>query len=131
MPGGVARAVLSPLVGFLSVLMGIGGGSFGVPLMTLFGVPIHRAVATASGFGLAIALPSVIGLLFLHVDGAPPYTVGAINMPAFLLIVAMTIQTTVWGVKLAHSTDPVPLRRIFAAFLAIVALNMLRKALGW
>uniref|UniRef100_UPI00356AAFF0 sulfite exporter TauE/SafE family protein n=1 Tax=Actibacterium sp. TaxID=1872125 RepID=UPI00356AAFF0 len=51
MPKGAARAGLSPAVGFLSVLMGIGGGSFGVPIMTLYGVPIHRAVATAAGFG--------------------------------------------------------------------------------
>ncbi|KKN46721.1 hypothetical protein LCGC14_0669900, partial [marine sediment metagenome] len=49
MPQGGVRAVLSPSVGFLSVLMGIGGGSFGVPLMSLFNVPIHRAVATAAG----------------------------------------------------------------------------------
>ena len=50
--------------------MGIGGGSFGVPLMRLYGVPIHRAVGTASGFGLMIAIPSVIG--FLLRAGARP-----------------------------------------------------------
>ena len=43
---------------FASTLMGIGGGTFGVPLMTLYGVPIHRAVATASGFGVAVSVPS-------------------------------------------------------------------------
>ncbi|MFN0116432.1 MAG: sulfite exporter TauE/SafE family protein [Paracoccaceae bacterium] len=131
MPAGAPRLATGGVLGFLSVLMGIGGGSFGVPLMALFGVPIHRAVATASGFGLAIAVPSAIGLLFLPVTGAPPFTVGAVNIPAFLLIVALTFHTTLWGVKLAHATNPVPLRRIFAAFLAVVALNMLRKALGW
>ena len=51
MPGGVVRALLSPLIGLLSVLMGIGGGTFGVPLMTLCAVPIHRAVATANPRG--------------------------------------------------------------------------------
>ena len=63
MPTGIGRAVTAPVIGFLSVLMGIGGGSFGVPLMRLYGVPIHRAVGTASGFGLMIAIPSVIGFL--------------------------------------------------------------------
>jgi uncharacterized membrane protein YfcA len=131
MPGRAGRAVLSPLVGFLSVLMGIGGGSFGVPLMTLFGVPIHRAVATASGWGVAIAVPSVALFLFTPVDGAPPYTAGAVNLPAFALILATSLQTTPYGVHLAHALDPRPLKRIFAAFLALVALNMLRKAAGW
>jgi uncharacterized protein len=131
MPRGPVRAVLSPLMGFLSVLMGIGGGSFGVPVMSLYGVPIHRAVATAAGFGVLIAVPSVAGFLLTPVTGAPPYTVGAVNLPAFLLIIAMTLTTAPIGVKLAHSMDPKPLRRIFAGFLAVVALNMLRKALGW
>ncbi len=70
MPTGGTRAVMSPILGFLSVLMGIGGGSFGVPLMTLYNVAIHRAVATAAGFGVTIAVPSVIGFLFVSIDPA-------------------------------------------------------------
>ncbi|MEZ5715627.1 MAG: sulfite exporter TauE/SafE family protein [Paracoccaceae bacterium] len=131
MPKGAARIALSPMLGFLSVLMGIGGGSFGVPIMSLYNTPIHRAVATAAGFGVIIAVPSVIGFLFLKIDGAPPYTLGAVNGPAFAIVIAMTLITAPWGVKLAHAMDPKPLKRIFAAFLALVALNMLRKALGW
>lgn len=131
MPTGFLRAILSPLVGFLSVLMGIGGGSFGVPMMTLYSRPIHRAVATAAGFGILIAVPSVISFLFTTVPGAPPMTVGLVNVPAFLLVIAMTLITTPWGVKLAHAMDPKPLKRVFAFFLCLVALNMLRKALGF
>lgn len=131
MPVGARRAALSPAVGFLSVLMGIGGGSFGVPLMSLFNVPIHRAVATAAGWGVVIAVPSAAVLLFTPTRGAPPYTIGAINVPAFATIIAMTLITTPFGVRLAHAMDPAPLKRIFAVFLAIVALNMLRKAAGW
>lgn len=131
MPAGGLRAALSPLVGFLSVLMGIGGGSFGVPLMSLYGVPIHRAVATAAGFGVIIAVPSVAVFLTTPVSPAPPYTLGSVNLPAFALVIAMTLITTPIGVRLAHATDAAPLKRIFAAFLAVVALNMLRKALGW
>lgn len=131
MPTGAGRAGLSPAVGFLSVLMGIGGGSFGVPLMSLFGVPIHRAVATAAGFGVVIAVPSVAGFLLSPVEGAPPLTFGSVNLPAFLVIIAMTLITAPLGVRLAHAMDPKPLRRVFAAFLAVVALNMLRKAAGF
>ena len=133
MPTGVVRAVLSPVIGFLSVLMGIGGGSLGVPLMSLYGVPIHRAVATAAGFGVTIAVPSVIGFLFLDVApaGRPPLTIGAVNLPAFALTIAMTLLTAPLGVRLAHAMDPKPLKRVFAVFIALVALNMLRKAVGW
>lgn len=130
MPTGAGRAALSPGMGFLSVLMGIGGGSFGVPLMSLFSVPIHRAVATAAGFGVLIAVPSVIGFLLVPIEGAvPPLTLGAVNLVAFAVIIAMTLITAPWGVKLAHAMDPGPLKRVFAVFLVLVALNMLRKAL--
>lgn len=130
MPKGIRRAIYSPVVGFLSVLMGIGGGSFGVPLMSLHNVPIHRAVATAAGFGLLIAVPSVTGfLLVAPPEGAPPFTLGVVNLPAFALIIAMTLITTPYGAKLAHAMDPKPLKRVFAVFLILVALNMLRKAL--
>jgi len=133
MPGGWRRLALSPLVGFLSVLMGIGGGSFGVPLMSLYGVAIHRAVATAAGFGVTIALPSVLGFLFLTIDPAhrPPLTLGAVNLVAFAVVIAMTLVTAPSGVRLAHAMDPKPLKRVFAVFLTLVALNMLRKSVGW
>lgn len=97
--------------------------------MTLFGVPIHRAVATASGFGVLIAVPSVLGFLMLKAEGAPPWTIGAVNLPAFLVVIGTTLLTTPYGVRLAHSMNPKPLKRAFAVFLTLVALNMLRKVL--
>lgn len=131
MPGGLRRAIMAPVLGFLSVLMGIGGGSFGVPLMTLYSLPIHRAVGTASGFGMIIAVPSVIGFLFLWPEQAPPLTLGAINLPAFLLVIGTTYITTPWGARLAHAMDPKPLKRAFAVFIMLMAANMLCKALGF
>lgn len=131
MPQNPLRSVLSSTIGFLSVLMGIGGGSFAVPTMTLFGVPIHRAVATAAGFGVSIALPSAIAFFFVQIPAEvrPPYTLGAVNIPAFLVVIAMTMFTAPLGAKLAHKMNPKPLKRVFAAFLIIVAGNMLRKTL--
>jgi len=133
MPRGALRSVMSSVIGFLSVLMGIGGGSFGVPVMTLYGLPIHRAVATAAGFGVIIAVPSVVGFMFLKIDPAtrPPMTIGAVNLIAFGIVVTMTMITAPLGVKLAHAMDPKPLKRVFALFLFLVALNMMRKSLGW
>jgi len=133
MPMGAKGYAISPVIGFLSVLMGIGGGSFGVPTMTLFNVPIHRAVATAAGFGVLIAVPSVAGFLLVEMPeaGRPPFTIGAVNLVAFGLVIAMTLITAPYGAALAHRTDASRLKRIFGAFLILVALNMLRKAAGW
>lgn len=132
LPGGALRAVLSTMIGFLSVLMGIGGGSFAVPTMTLYGHPIHRAVATASGFGVLIAVPSVVAFLFVEVPAEfrPPLTVGAVNVPGFLIVIAMTWLTAPIGARLAHAMDPKPLRRVFAFFIIVVAMNMLRKTVA-
>lgn len=129
MPGGWRRALISPFVGFVSVLLGIGGGSIGVPLMTLHGRPIHQSVATAAGFGVLIAVPSVAAFLLLPVGNAPPYTVGSVNLPAFLVTICMTLLTAPVGATLAHRTDAARLKRYFAIFLFLVALNMLRKAM--
>jgi len=131
MPREPARSALAGGVGFFSAMMGIGGGTFGVPLMTLYNLPIHRAVATASGFGVLIAVPSVLGFLFLPVAEAPPWTIGAVNLPAFLVVIGTTLLTTPLGVRLAHAMNPRPLKRAFAIFLTLVALNMLRQVLDW
>ena len=125
MPGRLGSSAMSPAVGYLSVLVGIGGGSLGVPLMTLHNMAIHRAVATAAGFGVVIAVPSVIGFLLTPIAGPqPPLQVGAVNLGAFALTIAMTLITAPIGARLAHRMDPTPLRRVFAAFLIAVAINM-------
>ena len=59
----------------------------------------------------------------------PPLTVGYVNIPAFAIVVAMTLVTTPIGVRLAHRTDARRLRIVFAVFIIIMAANMLRKAL--
>ena len=131
LPGQPTRGIMASVLAFCSAMMGIGGGTFGVPLMSLYSVPIHRAVATAAGLGVLIAVPSVLGFLFVPIENAPPYTLGAVNLPAFLVVIGSTMLTTPWGVKLAHAMDPKPLKRAFAVFITLVALNMLRKVFGW
>jgi len=130
-PAQPLRAIQASLLALFSSLMGIGGGTFGVPLMSLYSVPIHRAVATASGFGILISVPSLIGFMLLTVPDAPPYSIGAVNLPAFAVIIPMTLLTTPYGVRLAHAMDPKPLKRAFAIFITLVAANMLRKVAGW
>jgi uncharacterized protein len=130
LPRGFARATVAGGIGFLSAMMGIGGGAFGVTMMTLCGRPIHQAVATASGFGAAIALPAALGYIAAgwERDGLPPWSLGFVSVPGFVALAALTAITAPFGARLAHRLPQQALKRAFAAFLALIALNMLREA---
>jgi uncharacterized membrane protein YfcA len=130
LPKGAARAGVAGGIGVFSAMMGIGGGAFGVTLMTLCGRPIHQAVATASGFGAAIALPATIGYAIAGWgrEGLPPYSVGFVSVPGFLALAALTAITAPIGARLAHRLPQLTLKRLFAIVLGVIALNMLREA---
>ncbi len=130
LPTGAALALIAGGIGMLSALMGIGGGAFGVTAMTLCGRPIHQAVATASGFGAAIALPAAVGYVIAGWgrEGLPPWSLGFVSLPGFVALAALTAITAPWGARLAHRLPQLALKRAFAVFLALVALNMLREA---
>ncbi len=128
-PRGPAPILAGGSVGILSSLMGIGGGSLSVPLLTLCGMPIHRAIGTAATFGLFIAVPATVGFILsgLNVPGRPFGSLGYVNGLGFALITLAAWPLVPVGVKLAHRLDATLLRRIFGICLALVALNMLRK----
>ena len=130
-PGGAARPVVGGSVGALSSLMGIGGGSITVPLMAICGVPIHRAVATASGFGFAIALPATAGFIISgwDVPGRPYFSIGYVNVFGFVAVAALAYFTIPLGAALAHKMSQRKLKLIFGFCLLFVALNMARRVL--
>jgi len=127
MPGGAVRAGAGGFIGALSALMGIGGGTFGVSLMTVCGRTIHQAVATAAGFGIAIGLPSAITAVIVGWgrEGLPPFSLGHVNLVAFGLISALTVTMAPIGARLAHTLNAELLKKLFAVLLAIVACRML------
>lgn len=131
LPTGAARAGVAGGIGLLSALMGIGGGAFGVTVMTLCGRPIHQAVATASGFGAAIALPAALGYVIAGWgrEGLPPWSLGFVSLPGFIIVALLTAVTAPLGARLAHRLPQLTLKRAFSVFLALVAVNMLREAL--
>jgi len=131
LPRGIVRAVIAGGLGMLSALMGIGGGAIGVTVMTLCGRPIHQAVATASGFGAAIAIPAALGYAAVGWgrDGLPPWSLGFVNIAGFVFLALLTMLTAPIGARLAHTLPQLTLKRAFAAVLAVLALNMLREAL--
>lgn len=130
-PGGLAPPFIGGTVGGLSALMGIGGGSLSVPLLSLCNVPIHRAIGTASGIGLAIAVPATLGFIIsgLGVEGRPDFSLGYVNLAGFAIIAFVSALVVPLGVKLAHSMEGNKLKQIFGVCLMLVAMNMLRETI--
>ena len=131
-PGGAAPPVVGGGIGALSAIMGIGGGSLSVPFLTLCGMPVHRAVGTAAGFGLAIAIPATVGFIISGwgVEGRPQGSLGYVNLLGMALIVVCAWPFVPLGTKSAHGLAPGPLRKAFGVALGLIALNMVRVALG-
>ncbi|MEM5471064.1 sulfite exporter TauE/SafE family protein [Hoeflea sp. AS60] len=126
------QSAIAYVIGLLSSLMGIGGGTLSVPTLSAFSYPIHRAVGTAAAFGFMIAIPAVIGFIFSgwSVPDRPPLSLGYVNLIAVAIIFPFTTFFAPVGAKLAHSLDPKWVKRAFAVFLGITALRMLYSTFG-
>ncbi|HEY1631345.1 MAG TPA: sulfite exporter TauE/SafE family protein [Rhizomicrobium sp.] len=132
LPEGLGGLALPAFIGGVSTMMGIGGGTVGVPAMTLCGVPIHRAVGTASAFGVIISIPGTIGMVIAgwHARGLPPYSLGYVNLLGLLLIAPASYFMAPVGASLAHAMDRRRLRLAFAFFIFVTAGRMLWDALS-
>lgn len=126
----MANRISAAVIGYISALMGIGGGSLTVPTLTAFGVPIHTAVGTSSALGVMLAIPAAIGFVISGwgVAGAPPLSLGFINIPSLILIGGMAALSAPLGVALAHKLDARLLKAVFASFLVAVGLRMIAQA---
>jgi uncharacterized membrane protein YfcA len=131
LPTGLARAGLGSTLGAFCSLLGIGGGTPAVLIMTMSGVNIHRAVATAAGFGTIIAVPGALGnmIMGLNAPDLPLGSVGFVNVVALVAITAMSMLTAPLGVAAAHSLDPVKLKRVFGGYLLVTAAVMLHDTI--
>ena len=127
LPSGLPSHGMATSIGGLSAVMGIGGGTFGVPIMTLFGMPAHRAVATSSGLGLIISIPGAIGFVVVgwNEPNLPIGSLGYVNVIGFALIAPMTVLAAPLGVHLAHALPKERLKQAFALFLALTSVRML------
>jgi len=126
LPSNNVQRSLAILVGTLSSMLGIGGGTVMVPMLTLFSFPIHRAVATASVFGLIISIPATLGYLYSGwgESGLPPGSTGYVNWLAFAVLVPATMLCAPVGVKLAYKLNVTQLKQAFAVFLLVVGIKM-------
>lgn len=121
------QQIFASLLGGFSSLLGIGGGTLMVPLLTLFSYPIHKAVSTASLFGLVISIPATIGYILIgwDVPNLPVASTGYVNWLGFIALVPMTMLFAPLGVKLAYKLNVKQLKVVFAIFLAFVGIKML------
>ncbi len=115
-----------PVIGLLSAIMGIGGGSFNVPYLVRNGYPMVRAVAIASTCGWPIALGGVIGFaLAPPATSLWPQTFGFFYWPGWLLIGLGGMIAAPLGVAWAHRMPATPLKRLFGLMLILVAFRMI------
>lgn len=114
-------------VGLVSTLMSIGGGMFLVSLFTLCGWPILKAVATSSGFGPVIAVPGLLGYIWVGWGAAdlPPLSLGYASIIGAAIIIPASVLSAPLGVRAAHGISRRKLELAFAAFLTLVALRLL------
>ena len=121
-----AKNISGVIIGFISVLLGIGGGSLMVPFMRTFGYDIRRSIGTAAGVGFLIA---VFGTITMITGGKivdninTPYSLGYVNLLGFLVFVPVTMIMARVGAKAVYKIDKSILSKIFGIFLIIVSIR--------
>jgi len=126
LPGSVAMTAVGGLIGGVSSLVGIGGGSMSVPFMIWCNAAMHTAVGTSAAIGFPIALAGAAGYLVNGLAVAlPSQTVGFIYLPALLGVAGASILTAPLGARLAHSLPIDKLKKVFALLLLVMGTKML------
>ena len=130
-PGTVGLIGAGGVIGFLSGLVGAGGGFVSVPFMTWCTVAIHNAVATSAALGFPIALANVVGYVVggQGLENLPTHSYGYIWLPALIVIAACSVMTAPLGARAAHRLPVKQLKRSFASILYMLAAYMLYKGL--
>lgn len=123
LPGRAGQFGVGFVIGYLSTLMGIGGGLMNNTFMTLFGRPIHQAVATSSGVGVMIAIPGTVGYIWAGWGDPllPIFSTGFINWVAVALVIPIALIVTPYGVRIAHALKKRQLEIGFGVFCLFVA----------
>ena len=118
---------ISSLIGFFSAIIGIGGGSFSVPTLTMFSKKIHEAVGTSAVFGFLIAFPGAItfAITGLEKTDLPLYSLGYINVLIVLIISVTSVFTAGYGARVSTNIDKLLLRKIFAIFLLLTCASLI------
>jgi len=127
LPGAAGLFGAGTVIGALSSLIGIGGGSLTVPFLSWRGVSMRQAVGTAAACGVPIAWAGAAGFMVAgaHVAGRPEFSVGYVSLGAFAGLAVVSVLTAPLGARLAHHLPPRALKRAFAALLLVIGAMLL------
>lgn len=120
------KSFIGTCIGFISVPLGIGGGSISVPFMRLFGYSIRNAIGTSAALGFVISVVGAITMSFsgsMFDDVNSPLSIGYVNIPGFLVFVPVTMIMAPIGARLVHKIEKKLLSRIFGCFLIVIAIR--------
>jgi len=126
LPGPVGMTVYGAFVGFAASLMGISGGSISNMILSLYGKPIHKAVATSAGLGVPITVAGVIGYILAGLPQQsllPPLSLGFVSLIGFVLMAPVSSFTAPYGARLAHALSKRRLEIAFGCFLLAVCIR--------
>ena len=131
-PRGPLMPVIPTAIGCFSSMMGIGGGTFSVMTMSLFNIPIHRAVGTAALFGLITSLPATLGFIVTGWGDLrlPAGNLGFVSLVGFAVIAPATVLTAPLGARIAHGLSQQRLGMLFGVFLLLVSLRLFYRAMS-
>jgi len=128
LPGTVPMTLYGFAIGLAGSLMGVSGGSLSNIVLTLYGKPIHNAVATSSGLGVPITIVGTIGYVLagLH-DRAllPPLSLGFVSLIGVAVMAPVSSFTAPYGARFAHTLSRRTLEIVFSIFLVLVSLRFL------
>jgi uncharacterized protein len=128
LPPGLRGRALGFLVGLVSALMGVSGGSISNMILTLYGKTIHQAVATSAGLGVPITIAGTIGYMLAGLPQQnlmPPLTIGFVSLIGFALMAPVSSFTASYGARLAHWLPKRRLEIAFGIFLLLVSVRFL------
>ncbi len=128
LPGRVLLAFYGFITGLFSSLVGVSGGSVSNAVLTMYGQPMQRAVATSAGIGVPITIAGTLGYMvagWSHMAQLPPLSIGFVSLIGFALMAPVSSYTASYGVRLAHWLPRRKLEIGFGYFLILVALRFI------
>jgi uncharacterized membrane protein YfcA len=128
LPGTVPMRCYGFVIGLAGSLMGVSGGSLSNIILTLYGKPIHNAVATSSGLGVPITIVGTIGYILAglpHEALLPPFSLGFVSLIGLVVMAPVSSLTAPYGARLAHRLSRRTLEIAFSCFLLLVSARFL------
>lgn len=125
------QSIAGAVIGAMSAIFGIGGGSLTVPYLTHAGLPMKQAVGTSAACGLPIAVAGALGFMWFGRSALSELNlnmaglIGFVHLPAFVMVSVMSFITAKIGAKFAHQLPASTLKKAFAVLLFVVGIQLI------